>query len=50
MRSMDPTFITENQKRNRMKLASDFLDLYGYCDQRRLNEKVTGAKRGFTIF
>ena len=34
--------LTENQKRNRIKSASDLLDLYGDCDQRRLNEIVTG--------
>ena len=39
---LDPHLLTDNQKRNRMKSASDLIDLYGDCDQRRLNEIVTG--------
>ena len=37
-----PHLLTDNQKRNRMKSASDLIDLYGDSDQRWLNDIVTG--------
>ena len=37
-----PHLLKTYQKRNRRKSASDLLDWYGDCDQRRLNEIVTG--------
>ena len=45
-----PHLLTDNQKRNRMKSASDLIDLYGDCDQRRLNEIVTGDETWIYFF